>query len=505
MSAELHTLGVAELARRLQARSVSSVEATQHLLTRLEAAAALGAFLHTDAELALAQARAADLRLSRGEAGPLTGVPVAHKDIFVTRDAPTTAGSRMLQGYRSPFDATVVARLGAGEDAATPGAGMVTLGKLNCDEFAMGSGNENSAFGPARNPWDVSRVPGGSSGGSATAVAAQLVPAATGTDTGGSIRQPAAFCGVSGITPTYGTCSRWGMVAFASSLDQAGVLARSAEDCALLLSAMSGFDARDATSAERPPQDFHRQMLAPRAAASAARPLEGLRIGLPAEFFPPALAHDVEAAVRAALAELQRLGATLVDVSLPRTELSIPVYYIIAPAEASSNLGRFDGVRYGHRAAQYTDLAQMYRRTRAEGFGAEVKRRIMIGTYVLSHGYYDAYYLQAQKLRRMIAEDFQRCFAGCDLIAGPVAPTVAWKLGAQDADPVQSYLADIFTLPASLAGLPGMSVPAGFGQAGLPVGLQLIGNYFQEGMLLHAAHALQQATDWHLRRPRGAS
>jgi aspartyl-tRNA(Asn)/glutamyl-tRNA(Gln) amidotransferase subunit A len=380
---------------------------------------------------------------------------------------------------------------------------MVTLGKLNCDEFAMGSANENSAFGPAHNPWDPARVPGGSSGGSAAAVAARLVPAATGTDTGGSIRQPAAFCGVTGIKPTYGVCSRYGMVAFASSLDQAGPLARSAEDCALLLSAMSGFDERDSTSAERPPQDFHAQMLGARAGASAARPLAGLRIGLPQEFFPAALAADVAGAVRAALAELEKLGATLVDVSLPRTELSIPVYYIIAPAEASSNLSRFDGVKFGHRAAAYDDLLDMYKKTRAEGFGAEVKRRIMIGTYVLSHGYYDAYYLQAQKLRRMIADDFQACFRACDVIAGPVAPTVAWKIGEQGGDPLQAYLADIFTLPASLAGLPGMSVPAGFGASGLPVGLQLIGNYFDEGRLLHAAHALQRATDWHLRAPGG--
>ena len=384
---------------------------------------------------------------------------------------------------------------------------MVTLGKLNCDEFAMGSSNENSAFGPARNPWDRQRVPGGSSGGSAAAVAARLVPAATGTDTGGSIRQPASFTGVTGIKPTYGVCSRYGMVAFASSLDQAGPMARSAEDCALLLSAMSGFDERDATSAQRPPQDYHAAMLQARAGATPARPLHGLRIGLPAEFFPVGLAADVNGAVRAALAELEKLGATLVDVSLPRTELSIPVYYIIAPAEASSNLSRFDGVKFGHRAAQYTDLADMYRKTRSEGFGPEVKRRIMIGTYVLSHGYYDAYYLQAQKLRRMIADDFQACFQRCDLIAGPVAPNVAWKIGEQGDDPLQAYLADIFTLPASLAGLPGMSVPAGFANssdgAGMPVGLQLIGNYFEEGSLLHAAHALQQATDFHTRIPDG--
>ena len=494
-----HELGVAALGRALHAKTVSSTEVTQHLLARLSSHQRQGAFLATDAEAALAAARAADATLSKGEGGALTGVPVAHKDIFVTDFAksalPSTAGSKMLEGYASPFDATVVARLGA--------AGMVTLGKLNCDEFAMGSANENSAYGPALNPWNAERVPGGSSGGSAAAVAARLLPAATGTDTGGSIRQPAAFCGVTGIKPTYGVCSRYGMIAFASSLDQAGPLAQSAEDCALLLSAMSGFDPRDATSAERPPQDFHAQMLSARPGASAAQPLAGLRIGLPKEFFPAALAADVAAAVRATLAELEKLGATLVDVSLPRTELSIPVYYIIAPAEASSNLSRFDGVKFGHRAAQYADLLDMYKKSRAEGFGPEVKRRIMIGTYVLSHGYYDAYYLQAQKLRRMIADDFQACFQHCDVIAGPVAPTVAWKLGEQGDDPLQAYLADIFTLPASLAGLPGMSVPAGFGAAGMPVGLQLIGNYFDEGRLLHTAHALQQATDFHTRVPAG--
>ena len=505
----LHELGVAELGRALAAKAVSSAEVTGHLLGRIAAHGwhgALGAFLQVDADGALAAARAADQRRAAGQVGPLLGVPIAHKDIFVTRALPTTAGSKMLAGYRSPFDATVVARLGDGLPGEA-GAGAISLGKLNCDEFAMGSANENSAYGPARNPWDLARVPGGSSGGSAAAVAARLLPAATGTDTGGSIRQPASFTGITGIKPTYGVCSRYGMIAFASSLDQAGPLARSAEDCALLLSAMSGFDARDATSAERPPQDFHAQMLSQRTGASAAKPLQGLRVGLPAEFFPASLSAGVAAAVQAALAELQRLGATLLPVSLPRTELSIPVYYIIAPAEASSNLSRFDGVKFGHRAAQHGDLLDMYKRSRAEGFGAEVKRRIMIGTYVLSHGYYDAYYLQAQKLRRMIADDFQRCFKQCDVIAGPVAPSVAWRLGAQDADPVQAYLADIFTLPASLAGLPGMSVPAGFAAAEggrpMPVGLQLIGNYFGEGQLLHAAHALQLATAWHQQAPAG--
>jgi len=496
MSAELHTLGVAELGRALAARSVSSVEATQAFLARAKADTH-GAFLVVDEPAALAAAQAADAKrasAAQGSAGPLLGVPIAHKDIFVTTESATTAGSRMLQGYKSPFDATVVARLKA--------AGTVSLGKLNCDEFAMGSANENSAYGPVRNPWDDTRVPGGSSGGTAAAVAARLVPAATGTDTGGSIRQPASFTGTTGIKPTYGVCSRFGMIAFASSLDQAGTIAHSAEDCALMLSAMSGFDEHDATSVQRPPQDFHAQMLKARDGATAAQPLKGLRIGLPKEFFPAALAADVGGRVRAALAEMEKLGATLVDVSLPRTELSIPVYYIIAPAEASSNLSRFDGVRYGHRAAQYGDLMDMYKKSRSEAFGPEVKRRIMIGTYVLSHGYYDAYYLQAQKLRRMIADDFQACFKQCDLIAGPVAPTVAWKLGEQGDDPVKAYLADIFTLPGSLAGLPGMSVPAGLGEGGMPVGLQLLGNYFAEGTLLHAAHALQMATDFHRQRPK---
>jgi aspartyl-tRNA(Asn)/glutamyl-tRNA(Gln) amidotransferase subunit A len=497
MSSAVHDLGVAALARALAAQELSALEATTAYLASAQADAH-GAFLHLAADAARSAASAIDARRARGEAlPPLAGVPIAHKDIFVTTGMPTTAGSKMLAGYQSPFDATVVERLAA--------AGCVSLGKLNCDEFAMGSANENSAYGPARNPWSRERVPGGSSGGSAAAVAAGLVAAATGTDTGGSIRQPAGFCGITGIKPTYGVCSRWGMVAFASSLDQAGPLARSAEDCAMLLSAMSGFDARDATSAERPAQDFHAQMLAPRAGATASKPLAGLRVGLPKEFFPAALAADVNNALRTALTQLESLGATLVDVSLPRTELAIPVYYIIAPAEASSNLSRYDGVRYGHRAAQHGDLLDMYKKSRSQGFGAEVQRRIMIGAYVLSHGYYDAYYLQAQKLRRMIADDFQACFQHCDVIAGPVAPTVAWKLGAQDEDPVKAYLADIFTLPASLAGLPGMSVPAGFGDANMPVGLQLIGNYFGEGQLLHTAHAFQQASDWHARRPGSAT
>ncbi len=484
----IHDLDITQLADALRRREVSAVDVATHFLGRIEAQAGLGAFLATDREATLAQARAADARLAAGDTAPLLGVPVAHKDIFVTRDFPTTAGSKMLAGYRSPFDATVVDRLAQ--------AGMVTLGKLNCDEFAMGSANENSAYGPVKNPWDLSRVPGGSSGGSAAAVAARLAPAVTGTDTGGSIRQPASFCGITGIKPTYGRASRYGMIAYASSLDQAGPMARSARDCALLLSSLCGPDPdRDSTSLDVPAEDFTRTLDAD---------LTGLRIGVPREFFGDGLAADVRTASDAALAQYEKLGATRVEISLPRTELSIPVYYVIAPAEASSNLSRFDGVKFGHRAKGYTDLLDMYKKTRAEGFGEEVKRRIMTGTYVLSHGYYDAYYLQAQKIRRMIADDFRQAFTQCDVIAGPVAPTVAWALGDKADDPVASYLADIYTLPASLAGLPGMSVPCGFGAGGMPVGLQLIGNYFGEARLLNAAHRFQQATDFHLRKPEGA-
>lgn len=485
----LHDLTVAQLATQLRERNISAVEAAQHFLARAKAHTSLGAFLDINEEATLTQARAADLALAAGNAksAGLLGVPVAHKDIFVTRDFVTTAGSKMLAGYRSPFDATVVANLAK--------EGVVTLGKLNCDEFAMGSANENSAFGPVHNPWDTTRTPGGSSGGSAAAVAARLVPAATGTDTGGSIRQPASFCGITGIKPTYGRASRYGMVAFASSLDQAGPMARTAEDCALLLSAMCGPDPdRDSTSLDVPAENFAR---------SLNDGIDGLRIGVPAEFFGEGLAPDVRAAVDAALKEYEKLGAKLVPISLPRTELSIPVYYIIAPAEASSNLSRFDGVKFGHRAEKYVDLIDMYKKTRAEGFGDEVKRRIMIGAYVLSHGYYDAYYLQAQKIRRMIADDFQQAFKACDVIAGPVAPTVAWKLGDKSDDPVASYLADIFTLPGSLAGLPGMSLPVGFGAGHMPVGMQLIGNYLQEAKLLNVAHRFQQATDWHAAKPEG--
>ncbi len=483
---DLHDLSVAQLAAKLQQREVSSVEAAQHFLARAKAHQDLGAYVHINEDVTLAQAKAADAAIATGTGGKLAGVPIAHKDLFVTKDFPTTAGSKMLAGYQSPFDATMVTKLAA--------AGAVTLGKLNMDEFAMGSANENSAIGKVQNPWDASRVPGGSSGGSAAAVAARLAPAATGTDTGGSIRQPASFCGITGIKPTYGRASRYGMIAFASSLDQAGPMARTAEDCAILLSEMCGPDLdRDSTSLDHPAEDF---------TASLGNKLDGLRIGVPAEFFGDGLSADVRTAVDAALKEYEKLGAKLVPISLPRTELSIPVYYIIAPAEASSNLSRFDGVKFGHRAKDYTDLVDMYKKTRAEGFGDEVKRRIMIGAYVLSHGYYDAYYLQAQKIRRMIADDFQAAFNDCDVIAGPVAPTVAWQAGAK-ADPLAAYLADIYTLPASLAGLPGLSVPAGFGEGGMPVGLQLIGNYFAEAKLLNAAHQLQQATDFHLQRPAG--
>jgi aspartyl-tRNA(Asn)/glutamyl-tRNA(Gln) amidotransferase subunit A len=491
----LHDLSVQQLAQALRQRKISAVETAQYFLQRSRQHDALGAYVARDEEVTLAQARAADTRLANGSAGALEGVPLAHKDIFVTKDFVTTAGSRMLKGYRSPFDATVVDRLAQ--------AGAVTLGKLNCDEFAMGSGNENSAIaavghdspGPVRNPWDTTRIPGGSSGGSATAVAARLTPAATGTDTGGSIRQPAAFCGITGIKPTYGRASRYGMVAFASSLDQAGPMARSAEDCALLLSAMCGPDPdRDSTSLDVAAEDFSLKL---------NDSIDGLRIGIPAEFFGEGLSPDVRARVDEALKQYESLGAKLIPITLPRTELSIPVYYIIAPAEASSNLSRFDGVKFGHRAKDHGDLSDMYKKTRAEGFGDEVKRRIMIGTYVLSHGYYDAYYLQAQKIRRMIADDFQNAFKECDVIAGPVAPTVAWKIGEKSSDPVANYLADIFTLPGSLAGLPGMSIPVGLGEDQMPVGMQLLGNYCQEARLLNAAHRFQQATDWHTHTPKG--
>ncbi len=480
--------GLGELRAALGERRVSSVELTQLHLGRIRALnASLNAFITVDEEVSLAQARATDARLARGAAGPLTGIPIAHKDIFCTQRLRTTCGSRMLEHYTSPYDAHVIERLDA--------AGTVLLGKTNMDEFAMGSSNETSHFGPVRNPWDRTRVPGGSSGGSAAAVAARMAPAATGTDTGGSIRQPAALTGVCGLKPTYGVVSRYGMVAFASSLDQGGPLARSAADLALLLNAMAGHDARDSTSLARPTEDYAR---------SLALPLKGLRIGLPREYFGEGVEPGVRACVRAALDWYEQQGARTVPLELPHTALAVPVYYVLAPAEASSNLSRFDGVRYGHRAKDFTDLADMYCRTRAEGFGAEVQRRILVGTYVLSHGYYDAYYLKAQKVRRLIARDFAAAFAQCDLVMGPTTPTTAFALGAKVDDPVQMYLNDIFTIPAPLAGLPALSIPCGFDDKGLPVGLQLMGNYFAEAQLLGAAHQYQRATDWHRRVPKEA-
>ena len=498
----MHEKSLTELRAALAAKECSAVELAQLYLKRIEAANGLNAFVQVDADLTLEQAKAADALLHTGHAGPLVGLPIAHKDVFVTRGWRSTAGSKMLANYVSPFDATVVERLNR--------AGMVCVGKTNMDEFAMGSSNENSHFGPVQNPWDTKAVPGGSSGGSAAAVAARLAPAATGTDTGGSIRQPASFSGITGIKPTYGRVSRYGMIAFASSLDQGGPMAQSATDCAVLLNAMAGFDERDSTSLVRDDEDYTRYLgktwSADAAGNATGKPLAGLRIGLPKEYFGAGLADDVRAAIDAALKQYEALGATLVEVTLPKTELSIPVYYVIAPAEASSNLSRFDGVRYGHRAAEYRDLLDMYKKSRAEGFGPEVKRRILVGAYVLSHGYYDAYYLQAQKIRRIIANDFQEAFKQCDVIMGPVAPSVAWDLGAKGDDPVQMYLADIYTLSVSLAGLPGMSVPCGFGagaNAQRPVGLQIIGNYFNEARMLQVADAFQRATDWHRRAPAG--
>jgi len=476
---------VSELSAALAARKISSVELARLCLERIRAHRDLNAFITVDESGSLEAARRADELRARGEAGPLLGVPIAHKDILCTRALRTTCGSRMLEKYTSPYDAHVVSELER--------AGAVMLGKCNMDEFAMGSSTETSHFGPVRNPWAKSRVPGGSSGGSAAAVAARMVPAATGTDTGGSIRQPAALSGICGLKPTYGTVSRYGLVAFASSLDQAGPLAKSAADLALLMNAMAGFDPRDSTSLERPKEDYGRLL--------NDQKIPGLRVGVPKEYFGEGIEPGVRKAVEEAVRWFTSEGATRVDIELPNVKLGVPVYYVIAPAEASSNLSRFDGVRYGHRASEYSDLADMYARTRAEGFGAEVKRRILVGTYVLSHGYYDAYYLQAQKVRRLIVRDFQSAFERCDLILGPVAPTTAFEIGAQIQDPVKMYLGDIFTVPGSLAGLPGLSIPCGFDASGLPVGLQLTGAYFSEAKLLAAAHRYQQATDWHLRVP----
>ena len=468
----------------LKAGECSSEELTRTLLERIRQHESLNAFISVSEEAALAQARAADAKIKSGDAGPLTGIPYAHKDIFCTKGELTTCGSKMLENFRSPYDATVSAKLND--------AGMVMLGKTNMDEFAMGSSNETSYYGAVNNPWDTARVPGGSSGGSAAAVAARLAPIATGTDTGGSIRQPAAFCGITGIKPSYGRVSRFGMIAFASSLDQGGPMARTAEDAALMLQAMSGFDDRDSTSVDQAVPDF---------SADLDHSLKGLRIGIPEEFFGEGLNSEVGAAVQQGLDVLKAQGAEVVDISLPNSSLSVPCYYVLAPAEASSNLSRFDGVRYGHRASEYHDLIEMYEKTRAEGFGEEVKRRIMIGTYALSAGYYDAYYLKAQQLRRLIAEDFNIAFEKCDVILGPTTPTTAFTKGDKTDDPVAMYLNDIYTIPTNLAGLPGMSVPAGLDSNGLPIGLQLVGKYFDEARVLNVAHQFQQQTDWHLRAP----
>ncbi|OGA08176.1 MAG: aspartyl/glutamyl-tRNA amidotransferase subunit A [Betaproteobacteria bacterium RIFCSPLOWO2_12_FULL_65_110] len=485
-----------ELSAALAAKNISSVELTRIYLERIERLnGELNAFITVDPGKSLALAGQADARIARGEHAPLTGIPVAHKDIYCTKGWLTTCGSRMLANFESPYDAHVIGRFGA--------AGAVILGKTNMDEFAMGSSNETSFYGPVKNPWDRAFVPGGSSGGSACAVAARLAPAATATDTGGSIRQPAALTGITGLKPTYGVVSRYGMIAFASSLDQGGPMGKSAEDVAMLLDVMAGFDPRDSTSLEREGEDYTRDLDRPWEGASAGRPLQGLRIGVPKEHFGEGLSSDVGRAIEAALAQFEELGAKRVAISLPNSGLSVPAYYVIAPAEASSNLSRFDGVRYGYRAPEYRDLLDMYCKTRSQGFGAEVKRRILIGTYVLSHGYYDAYYLKAQRVRRLIAQDFVEAFKKCDVVMGPTSPTVAFRIGAKTSDPVQMYLSDIYTIPANLAGLPGMSVPCGFGENELPVGLHIVGNYFSEARMLAVAHHYQRATDWHRRAPAG--
>jgi len=481
---------IAELGAALRAKRLSSVELTQRLLDRIARLnPVLNAFISVDPDRALADAKAADAAIAAGAAGPLTGIPVAHKDILATAAMRTTCGSRMLANYTSPYDAHVVEGLAR--------AGTVLVGKTNMDEFAMGSSSETSHFGPVKNPWNLKYVPGGSSGGSAAAVAARLVPAGTGTDTGGSIRQPAALSGICGLKPTYGICSRYGLVAFASSLDQAGPFAQTAEDIALLLNAMAGHDARDSTSLDRPTEDYTRVLRRD----GGARPLAGVTIGLPREYFGAGIDPDVARAIDAALAEFRALGARTVEITLPNARLSVPVYYVIAPAEASSNLSRFDGVRYGHRAAKYDDLTDMYGKSRAEGFGAEVKRRILVGTYVLSHGYYDAYYLKAQQVRHLIADDFRHAYRTCDVIVGPTAPTAAFPIGAKTDDPVQMYLNDIFTVAANLVGAPALSIPCGFDRNGLPIGLQIQGDYFAEAKMLDVAHRFQQATDWHGKRP----
>jgi aspartyl-tRNA(Asn)/glutamyl-tRNA(Gln) amidotransferase subunit A len=478
-----------QFSQMLAKKEISSVELTQAFLSRIDALnPSINAYITLDKEKTLAQAKNADARIAAGKAEPLTGIPLAQKDIFCAQGWRTTCGSKMLETFIAPYDAHIISQFDS--------VGAVNLGKTNMDEFAMGSSNETSYFGGVKNPWDFDCVPGGSSGGSAAAVAARLCAAATGTDTGGSIRQPASLCGFTGLKPTYGLVSRYGMIAFASSLDQAGPMAKSAEDCALMLNVMAGFDERDSTSLNRPKEDYTRGL----AAMQTDKPLKGLRIGLPKEYFADGLQANVHAVVRAAISEYKKLGAEIIDISLPNSQLSIPVYYVLAPAEASSNLSRYDGVRYGHRAAQYTDLQDMYCKSRAEGFGAEVKRRILIGTYVLSAGYYDAYYLKAQQIRRLIADDFTQAFKKCDIIMGPTAPSTAFKAGEKADDPVAMYLQDVYTIATNLAGLPGMSIPAGFSN-GLPVGLQLMGNYFDEARMLGVAHAYQQVTDWHTRMP----
>lgn len=473
----------------LVSKEISSVELTQAFLDRIaQYNPAINAYIALDSDKAIAQANAADARIANGTAELLTGIPIAQKDIFCAKGWQTTCGSKMLANFIAPYDAHVITQF--------DNAGAVNLGKTNMDEFAMGSSNETSYFSGVKNPWDFDRVPGGSSGGSAAAVAARLCAAATGTDTGGSIRQPASLCGFTGLKPTYGLVSRYGMIAFASSLDQAGPMAKSAEDCALMMNVMTGFDARDSTSLNHPKEDYTRGL----SKMQGEKPLKGLRIGLPKEYFADGLDANVAKVVQEAIAEYRKLGAETVDISLPNSQLSIPVYYVLAPAEASSNLSRYDGVRYGHRAAEYDDLMDMYMKSRAEGFGAEVKRRILIGTYVLSAGYYDAYYLKAQQIRRLIAQDFTDAFKQCDVIMGPTAPSTAFKAGEKADDPVAMYLQDVYTIATNLAGLPGMSIPAGF-LNGLPVGLQLMGNYFDEARMLDVAHAYQQVTDWHTRMP----
>ena len=478
------TKTIKQIQQGLAQKKFSSVEITQQFLDRIELHnSTINCYITVTDELALQQAKSADAVIARGEAQALTGIPLAHKDIYCTDGIKTSCASRMLDNFIAPYDATIIEKFK--QD------GAVMLGKTNMDEFAMGSSNENSFYGPVANPWDYERVPGGSSGGSAAAVSASLAPAATGTDTGGSIRQPAALCGISGIKPTYGRVSRYGMIAFGSSLDQGGPLARSAEDCAILLQSMAGFDPRDSTSIDRVVPDYSEQLNAD---------ISGLKIGLPQEYFAEGLDADVAQVIETAIQEYRRLGAEIVDIQLPNSKLAIPVYYVVAPAECSSNLSRFDGVRFGHRCDNPNDLEDLYKRSRAEGFGDEVKRRIMIGTYVLSAGYYDAYYLKAQQLRRLIKQDYEKAFEQVDVILCPVTPEVAFKQGAKTDDPVSMYLQDIYTLALNLAGLPGMSIPAGFSQQ-LPVGMQLIGNYFDESRLLNVAHRFQQATDWHLKTP----